>query len=381
MSCFRFLTTNYVDLTTLANTDVSSEQAAFPVTNAYNANRRSKVWRSNGYFKVVAGANTIVFRDDASTNLTATVTAGEYNSTATFMAAVDAALEAVGAANYTVTQDTTTLHFVITSDLSGGATAFKLIWTHANSAGMAALMGFSTATDDTGASTYYSDYLRIHSPNEWILWDMGISSNPDSFVLIGPRNSPIKISPSATIKLEGSNYNAFGSPEYSTTLTYDDEVICKLSNTGFHTTGLRYWRLSIMDQENANGYVEVGAFFLGTFYAPTQGRAQFPFQSNLIDRSTTVYSESGSTYSDIREQSQGFTVSWKGLTKTEIEDVIGIFRQYGTAKPFFVSMDTDAVFSSSQNKMLKFVKFDSTPSYSLVSPNLFELSTSFREEL
>jgi hypothetical protein len=295
------------------------------------------------------------------------------------MAAVDAAFEAIGAANYTVTQNAN-LKFVITSDLSGGASAFQLRWTHANSAAMAALMGFDTATNDTGASSYVSDLVRLHS-EEFILWDLGISSNPDSFVMIGPRNSPIKLTPSAVIKLEGNETNNFSTPSYSTTLTYDDEAIIKLSDSGLHTGGLRYWRLSITDKENAYGYVEVGAFFLGEYYSPTTGRVQFPLDSSFIDRSTNVFSEGGQSFSDIREQSQEFSVEWFGLTKTDIEDITEIFRDYGIAKPFFVSMDTAAVYSSLANRRLKFVKFASEPSYTLEAPNIFRMDMKFREEL
>jgi hypothetical protein len=372
------MTGNFVDQDQLANDDVSSEQTAFPVANAYNKQRRSKVWRSNGYFKVISGENTIIFRDAVAGNKTATVAAGSYSSTATFMAAVDAAFEAAGVANYTVTQNGN-LKFVIASDLSGGATAFRIIWTDAGSADMAALLGYDTSADDTGASSYTADVLKINS-EEWILWDMGISSMPNAFMFTGPRNRAIKISPSAVIKIEGNHTNNFASPAYSETLTYDDEVIALIREGGLDTVAYRYWRVQFIDQ-NPLGYIEVGAFFLGQYYSPIRGKVQFPFHSEFVDRSNTIFSEGGQTFTDIFEQSQRYTITWFALTKEEVEEITEIFANYGLASPFFVSFDTNVAFSSVLNRRLKFVKFEDEPQYELVAPNIFTMTMKFREEL
>ena len=152
MSCFRIFANNYADSEVYANLITSSELTAFPSTNLLAKKRRSKVWRSGGYFLVVSGSNTISFKDvSGGSTLVATVTAGEYATAALFMTAVDTALEAAGVANYTVTQNSS-LKFVITSDLSGGATHFEILW--ASSTAMASLLGFDSSASDTGASTY-----------------------------------------------------------------------------------------------------------------------------------------------------------------------------------------------------------------------------------
>jgi hypothetical protein len=371
--CVRLFTTNYVDIDLLANSDVSSEQTAFPITNAYSKQRRSKVWRSNGHFKIVSGDNTIVFNEGGG-DFTATIAAGDYASTALFMAAIKTAFEDVGAGTYTITQNSS-LKFVITK--SAGTLNIK--WTHANSADMAAILGYDTATDDTGSLAYTADALRIMT-DEQILWDMGISSNPDAFAMTGPRNRPIKLSPSAVIKLEGNETNDFSMPTYSTTLSYDDEVIAILQIGGLAPSSLRYWRLSIVDQ-NALGYVEVGAFFLGKIYSPQRGRAGFPMTVSFVDRTQNIFSEGGQSYSDIFEKTQIHTLNWNGLTKEDIEELDDIFETYGTGIPFFISIDSDAAFSTSLNRRLVFVKFDKEPQYELISMNNYSVSTSFREEL
>jgi hypothetical protein len=267
------------------------------------------------------------------------------------------------------------LKFVITA-ASG---TFSIIWTDPSSADMAGILGFDTATDDTGALTYTADVLKINT-EEFVLFDMGVASKPQAFILTGARNRPIKLSENAVIKIEGNYTNNFSSPIYSKTLTYDDEVIAEISDTYLYTEGLRYWRLYIVDQ-NPNGYLEIGSFFLGQYFSPERGRAQFPLASSFIDRSTVITSEGGQIYSDVYEQSQGFSINWLGLQKDDIDTITDIFRTYGKSYPFFVSFDSNEAFSSSLNRYLKFVYFSSEPKFNLISPNNFTCSMEFREAL
>lgn len=377
MGCVKILDNNYADPEVYANIDESSAQTSFPITNVLARVRRSKVWRSNGYFNVTSSNNQIVFRDDTTTNITASIAVGEYTSTSSFMAAVDAALEAVGAANYTVTQNAF-YKFVITSDLSGGATAFQLRCSHASFTAES-LLGFDNATDLTGASSYTADYLRINS-SEWITFDFGLPVNPTDFVMIGARNNAIKLSPTGTFKLQGNSTNNFTTTEYETTLSYDDEAIIKLSDTGLHTSNLRYWRVLFEDQ-NPNGYVEIGAIFLGNSYVPTRGSVVFPFSSTFEDASITVKSEGGQTFSEVLEKSQMFQIEWNGLTKGELEEINKIWEIYGTSQPFFMVFDSASAFTSSPERLTRYIKFTQAPNYELISPNNYNFSMNFREEL
>lgn len=380
MGCTRIMNQVFSDTDLVANFSVSSQQSAFPGTNLLNKQRRSKVWRSNGYWEIVSGANTIVFRENGVTNLTATVAAANYTSTATFVTAVAAALVAAstGGVTYTVTQ-TGNYKFTITSNGFGGAT-FQLIWTHANSASMAAVMGYDDSVDDTGGLAYIADELKIHTV-EYVLFDFGIATNPQAFILIGPRNDPNKISPSATIVLQGSETNNFTTPSYSQAITYNDEVMETSSDTGLHTEGLRYWRLKVIDQ-NPLGYVEIGKIFLGNYFTATRGSVHFPLGSDLIDRSVTSFSEGGQSYTDILPKSQAFRMQWAALTKSELEDLVeNTFNRFGTGIPFFVSLDPNAFFSTSGSKYIRFVKFDRPPSFSLDKPNYFKTDWVLREEL
>jgi len=371
---FRIFHDNFIDIDGLTDYDVSSEKTAYPVTNVFNAQRRSKVWRSQGYWNITEDNNKIIFRETTGVNLTARVEPWEYTSTTSFMAAVKQALEIAGGSTYTVTQ--TYGKFTIASNLGGGGGLFQLYPT--NGSFTCTLLGY--LVDKTGAASYEADNIIIHE-NEWILWDMAVPANPDAFIMTDQRNGTLKISPTATIKLQANETRNFGTPSFSQTLTYDDNIISYMTNAGIATTSYRYWRIYFEDRQNPNYYLQLGAVFLGNYLNPTLARPQFPLNFNYVDRSETIVSEAGQIYSDIKEQYGVYNVSYKGLNKTDIEAFDLFFEEYGTSKPFFVSMDTGTAYSSNANRRIILCYFDAAPQWELISPNFFEMDLRFREAL
>lgn len=381
MAKVRLTTTNYLDPELVSNSYVSSAQAAFPVSNLYNAQRRSKVWRSNGHWEITEANQTIVFRETAGgPDLTATVAVADYSSTTAFCTAVKAALEATGASTYTVSADAMTQKITIASNGGGGDGVLTLRWTAVASAGFAAATGFANDIDDTGALSYTADELKIHT-DEWIKWDFGISTNPTAFVLIGPRNSPIKISPNAVIRLQGNETDAWSSPSFNVVLPYDDEVIARFNGEGLFDEALRYGRLQVIDPSNSNGYVEIGSLFFGIYFEPERGAAVFPLSGQPIDRSTTTFSEGGQTFADRRQKTEQFQLAWQHLTFAEKDELDAVFDLFGTSDPLFAVLDPDLAFSSRASKYIRYVKFESSPQWSLVTPNDFSYAMTMREEL
>lgn len=376
----RLFTDNYIDVDRLASYTVSSEKTSFPVENAFNSQRRSKVWKSDGYFNIDSTNDTLIIRESVGVDLTVTLANGEYTSTTAFMSALAVALDAAGASTYTVTQNSY-FKFVITSNGLGGGGIFQIMTTNVLST-LAPVLGYDILANKTGALTYTADVLKISSPGEFILFDMGIASFPDAFIMTGPRNSALPLSPSGTFKLQASYTNNFAAPVYNETLVYDDEVIVKFADGDdtLDVNGYRYWRVVFEDQ-NPNGCVSIGSFFLGKFFAPERGRAQYPFKTEYIDRTQTIFSEGGQSYADVFQQSQGYSIEWFGLEKEDIDSITEIFRDYGTGYPFFVSFDSGEAFSTSVNRFVKLVKFSGEPNIELVSPNNFRCTMQFREEL
>lgn len=375
MSCFKFLIDNYTQ--TCASKSVSSENASYPVSNLYDVYRRNKVWRSAGYWDL-SGDLTIVFRETIGVDLTATIASNEYTSDTTFLAAVKTALDAAGASTYAVTRDTSG-KIKITSDGLGGGGIFQLMFANAASEDMATVMGFDLV-NLTGALTYTADELRIHT-YEFIKWDLGYLGKPKAFVLTGPRNSPLKISTNAVLKLQGNETDNFTNPSFEETLSFDDYIYQTFNVNGLHTDGLRYWRIYIEDKANSYGYIEAGLVYLGDANDFDRGAPQFGMSVNYIDRSDVIYSEGGQSFTDIRQLTEKIGMDIAFLTKEDIELLDDYWHRFGQHYPFFISVDSNSVFSTSANRWVRYVKFDSAPNYVLRSPNNFTAVVDFREQL
>jgi hypothetical protein len=377
-SCFRIYDTNFVDTDILANQDFTSEQASFPATNVYNTQRRTKVWRTNGFYDVTASNNVIIFRETTGVDLTATIAVAEYSSRTSFLAAVKAALDAAGASTYTVAE--VNLKTKITSNGAGGGGLFQLM-TSDGSFTAEDILGYST-TDKTGALFYTADFVVIHSPSERLVWDFGVPTNPSAFILIGLRNDNLPYSPNGTIKLFGNETDNFsGTPSYSQTLTLDDQVISEIADENLHTEPVRYWASDFNDPTNGLGYIQVSNIFLGDYFDPARGRVQFPWVKQYIDRTVTSTSEGGQSFADIKDQTGAYPIKFFGLQIADVERFDEIFEFYGTGKPLFVSMDTDAVFSSNRNRRIIFARFDSRPVATLSAPDVYDITMLFKEDL
>jgi hypothetical protein len=379
MSNFQIMADNMLSIDQLNTYNVSSFTAGYPIQNLLNPKRRSKVWRSAGYWNIDSSNNVIIFQETVGVNKTATISPIAYSSTSAFLAAIVTAMNSAGSSTYTCTTDATTGKIKITSSGTGGGGIFTLKLSNAGFTA-ASILGFATGTDLTGALTYTADLLRIHT-EEWVKLDLGTSLSPKAFIAIGPRNQAIQISPTATITLQGNDTDVWTSPSYSASVPYNDSILALTDTNGLHTSGLRYWRLKIVDYDNPAGYVEIGCIYLGDIYSPDRGRAQFPLQVNPVDASTTVYSEGGYSFTDQREQTDTMSLNIFGLTIAEKEDLETITRAVGASTPFYLSIDPNSAIGSSANYYFKYVKCSQMPQFELPSPGVWSCNFNVREEL
>lgn len=374
MGCVRIFESNWTQIA--ANKSVSSENAIYPETDLYDP-RRKKTWRSNGYWEVVSGDNTITFRETIGVDLIATVTAGQYTDTTSFLAAIKTSLDTAGASTYTVSVHSDG-RLKIISDGAGGGGIFQIM--AISDPDFLTLMGYDTSTNKTGALTYIADTIRIHT-SEWIEWDLGIPSTPRAFALISDRNKPLVVSPSAVIKLQGNWTNSWATPLVDIVIPFKDFILAYEDDAGFYTSGLRYWRFYIEDKNNPYQYVEFGAVYLGDFFESSRGGAVFPLDNDFVDRSQVVFSEGGQTFAQKKPKTQIFGLQWEGLTKADLEAYDRIFHDVGLHDYFFVSFDPDEAYTTDSETMVRYCKFDSAPSARLVAPNNWSMQWTLREEL
>jgi hypothetical protein len=380
MSNVMVLKRNYMDPDVYVGMTYSSQVSVAPASNLSYKQRRSKVWRSAGFWEITSANRAIVFRKAAGVDLTANIAVGTYTSDSTFLTAVKSALDTAAAGpTFTVSRDATSKKIQITSNGSGG-TIFQLMCSNAGFTA-AALLGFDTTGDLTGSLSYTADALRIHT-SEWIRLDLGTASLPRICALLGQRNSPIKVSESAVVKLQASHTDAWSAPAWETTITHDDEGLVAVAADGLGAgVAYRYWRIEIADPSNTNGYIELSKFFLGEAIVPSQGAVQFPLDGQVVDLSSTTYSENGVAQTEVRQQTEALSFTWNFLTVDEFEEMRNFVRDVGTAYPWLIVMDAQLAYSSSLAKMTRLVRFPDGPRWTLPRAQRLGWTWSVREEV
>lgn len=381
MSLLVVMDTPLTDPNLVANAYASSEDADFPASNVYDLERRKKAWRSAGCFEIPSGSNTIVFQESAGVNLTATVVVDDYASDALFFAAVKLALEDAGVGTYTVSRDTVTGRIKIVQSVAGGATVFRLMWTGAT--GLGGLMGFDTSADDTGATTYTADLLKIHT-SEWLKWDLGIPSNPTCFAAFGDKNAALPFSPNATLKLQANQTDNWSAPAVDLTITYRENVLGYINTDGLAGAGIagyRYWRLYVVDSANPNLYVTLGALYLGPHVVTTRGCPEYPLEISAEDYTLVGLTDGGQDFAGKRAQTDLPSLSWAKLDNASKEALEAVWLSYGLHSNFIVGLDINGVFSSDPFQQVRLVKFAQKPTQRLQSAANWSYSWSLKEAL
>lgn len=360
----------------------SSEDTSYPATNVYNIERRRLTWRSKGYWNIESGANTILFNEGGS-DLTATIAVAEYATDALFLAAIATAFN--GAASkqntYSVSRDVSTGKIKLTAVLAGTGTIFTIKWTSADDFGT--IIGFDTSADDTGSLVYTADLLRIHT-EEFFIFDLGVPGQPTGFAAVNDRNVALNISPSATVRLMGNPTNSWASPAETFTITLRDFVLGYVNIDGIaqlQTAGYRWWKFQIIDNDNPDQYLELGAMALMSHAVMERGCPSFPLTARDQDLSRVDYSESGQSWISKRPKTRLHTLSWEKLTNADADLLQDFWEEYGLHNSFFVCLDPLSAFSPDGLKWIRLVKFAEPPTLQLVKPAVWTYDWQLREEL
>ena len=358
----------------------SSQQTSYPATNALEINKRARTWRTQGYWKIESGSNTLVIRDaSGGSDLTATIAAGEYASDTLFFAALKTALEAVSDSTFTITRNATTKKIRITAALGGAATAFEIRGAAAGSANFAPLIGFAL-TNLSGALFYDADTIKLHT-EEFLIIDFGFAVSPTALLGFGDKSRPLRISSTATVKIQGNATNAWSSPQVDETVTVADYGIGLVDRDGIGGIACRWWKLKIVDASNAYGHIELGALVLGTHISLTRGNAVFPLGVDRTDLTQRSYAEAGQISAGKRPQTRNIRLTWEGVTKSEQNELVALWETVGLHSAFAIVLDESGAFSTDLMRWAMLVRFAEEPSDALVSPNNWGIQWRLREDL
>ena len=377
MSCCMICSDNQVDSELLNASDYSSQQTLFPATNVLNNARAYKTWRSNGYYEVTSGNNTIIFRDSTSGNLSGTIATGIYTSTTGFLAAVDSAFEAAGVSSYAISQNSTSFKNTFTATLTGGATAFQL---RADESAFTArtILGLGSSAY-TGATTYTSDTIYLHT-EEWLEYDFGTPIEVQACIILGKAREVWQLSDNAVITLQLNETDNWANPEYSATLTRTDWGAYTMDAEGLFSAR-RYARIKFSDPTNTNGYIEVSKIFLGEMVQFAKAAPQFGFTDAIEDLTITVDSIGGVTSANAYPMRSIINYELDFMTNADKELLQDVYIKYGKEKPLFFIFDDNNTLGAVPQRLVKLMRFVDPPQFVKQNPIQWTANLRLKEEL
>lgn len=167
---------------------------------------------------------------------------------------------------------------------------------------------------------------------EWIKFDLGSAEQITCVALFG-----FNFTSAATVTLQANSSDSWGAPPYSQALTIETDsegdVLKRL--VFFLDETYQWWRITIADAANPDGYVEIGRIIAGAYYEPPRGVSEGvsiavidPSQGGAQNGLQAAYRQ-GIIYRRLAAQ-------FRFMNLTQRDKFEGIFRKNGRTKPFVI---------------------------------------------
>ena len=378
----RFMNNNFAELTN-GQIEFSSELSTFPQSNAQNK-FRSKVWKPQGYFRVVetstdsdgVAPNNTIYINDGS-DKTVLVPAGNYTSADSLATAIENAL------------NTSSSGWSVSYNDTAGTFKFKI--SHASSHtlrfsqttdSMWNMLGFTSDTDEAISTERLADEQRNHL-FEYVIFDFGYNHPINFCALVGELDQVFGMTDQATVKIQANNLNRWSSPPLDITVEPSVGGILRFLDD-IADTSFRFWRIFFEDKLNPSGpnATSVGYIYLGDYVNIENRNINRGFQKEFVDPSKQTVSENGAIYFDEKTKYAKFSnMSLQYIEKNDRDVMEQLFFDLGTTTPFFISIDPTLDISNDLYDLTKYVIFDEQPKFRHIIRDLFSMSLSFREVL
>ena len=219
--------------------------------------------------------------------------------------------------------------------------AVKLLYTNK-------ITSSATLTASSEATGY--DVENVYEPNYSITWrstaagataqtivcDFGAATAVDCIAL-----GNINFRSTATVKIQGHTADSWGTPDVDETITVTH--LNGYRRTIYHDLGAnyskRYWRITVTDNGNPDGFIEIGHWALGSKVTLDDN-----FDSNhtktLVRNSVTQQTEFNQVYVYDRDWQWTFDFSWTNANENT-RDALELLHHTvkGNFQPFYLVVD------------------------------------------
>ena len=201
---------------------------------------------------------------------------------------------------------------------------------------IATVTASSAATDFPVSNLQHEWFLRhwrsTGVASEWVKFDLTTAQNVTSLVI-----KYHNFTAGATVHIQGNAADAWGAPSVDVALPITSDVI------EYYWTAAqsyRWWRITIVDAGNTDGYVRIGRPFLGTYLAPSRN-CDNAYEIEPADPSVITDSTGGQASADSRTHYRQWIFDFRGLTSADRASFETAFAVVGRAKPYFLSENPD----------------------------------------
>lgn len=292
------------------NITASSNNAFYPAGNL-KTHSVYKNWRSNGFYKLTSSNNSLTIN-----SVDYALTEGSYNRSE-LLSLVNEEIEAVGSLGFDEVTFCFTLNLESEYSISGSF--------------LEVLQMESDTTDSLTGN------VAIHT-EEYVSIDIRTTEEIDSVVLLW---SEYLFSDDAVIKFQASNSHDF------TTIalehTFNPDVVNSVASIYLESAiSYRYFRIKIIDVNNAYGYVALGKIVLGN--SEVIENCDNGFTLSYTDNSKVIQNDFGVEYVDKYPLLKNLTIDFNLID--DAESFQNIYKRVGTTYPVFIVLDeTDSIFS------------------------------------
>ncbi len=109
----------------------------------------------------------------------------------------------------------------------------------------------------------------------------------------------------------------------------------------FAQVSARYWRITFLDADNSDGYIQAGRVYLGIYFEP-QFNFGYGWQFGIKDESKVTESIGGQKWVDLKGERYTLALSLKYINNAEkYWSIIDMMRRYGIRKDIIVVLTPD----------------------------------------
>lgn len=199
--------------------------------------------------------------------------------------------------------------------------------------------------DDNVVDDFVSKVWRsTGTADQWLKFDLGAAATLSGIGIFGHN-----LSAGATIRVQATSVDDFsagistvpaGGAQALIAMATDADGVVITQSVLFFAAKYRWWRITVQDNANTDGYMEVGRV-MGGEYWEAANNFRYDYGKQRTDPSLRDETEGQQLYVKKRKKFWAYMLAWSFMTQADQDQIEAIFENIGRSEPAMVSLDPD----------------------------------------